>query len=151
MQKLIRPSYEKEAVHYLVSGIGAALARAWILQVPVDVASVLSLRGPAGLLIGQFAGEMAAPYVSKRGDTTITNALDKEVAGGFFKNEEPAVQGAYDAMVRETLPVIGGFVVVFIAGRGSVTDAVAMTIGSAGALALYDYLTAPRDFLRLQK
>lgn len=148
MQKLTHISYEKEAVHYFVSGIGAALGRAWILNVTVSAASVLSLAGPAGLLLGQFAGELAIPYVTKKMDMKIVAAAGTQGFGGL----EGAAGTAIDnALMPYLLPIIGGFCVVFIAGRGSVTDAVAMTIGSAGALALYDYLTAPRDFLRLQK
>ena len=148
MDKLRNPSYEKEAIHYLVSGIGATALRSWMLNVPVSAASVLSLAGPTGLLLGQYAGEMAVPYVLKRLNSTIANAAGTQ---GFGSLEGKAGTAVDDAVLPYLLPVVGGFVVVFLAGRGTVTDALAMTIGSAGALAAYDYLTTSRDFLRLKR
>ena len=126
--------YEKRALDYVVSATGAALLRWWVLRVPVDVGSVLSLAGPAGLLIGQFAGEKLVPLVTKDLDTDITS----ELGNGLGKLALPGAIAANDYIMAQLLPVLGGFVFVFIAGRGTVSDAVAMTIGSAGALALYN-------------
>jgi len=100
---------------------GATAAKLLFYQAPFDIETVLSLQGPAGLVLGQYIGYVAGSAVG-------TEALAQK---GFLGQLEGSAEASFAPTV---IAVVGGFLFVIYVGKGTFADALLMTAGSYAAM-----------------